>query len=758
MDTRWVIATVLTTTLVACSDDDAKLQAPLALLTQQLTEGVIFEAYEAPLEAAGGVVPYTWSIAAGELPVGLKLDGARITGRPTRVGTSTLTVRVIDAAQASATHELPIRIAAVELEPLENECRSGIQVALVDGTATYMARLPDEPTDDRAAACGTDDGDAWVYFNLELDDQSHVEIRVAGDVLAALGDQCPLDEQGTQVCGNALDLTLHPGTYRVGVFGDPSTLFELTITARPRQIDPNAEGTCTNPIEVTLARGQNDLMGDFDDLDANEVRRVCDGIDRRDIVYQLTVNERSALLLDAQDDLHFAFIDGDCESNARSCGDNSEQLFIDDVAPGTYTLILEERNNHHAYHMRITRFDYVPRPANDRCEGAEVLDLSSGPARVSGRWLGAAPESGAGCGGQRARFYSVTLDEPASLDITDANDDSAIQILEGCGGAELACNNRDVCPASLDAGTYVIRVSHAYNDRFFGSFDLTVARGEAVPRPTNDTCATAEVVTPSEGVASVSGAMLYAEPDPVAPQCGSSSRGDVYYALTLAERSDVSLRTADNSGLSASLFSGSCTNPTGGVCLDRLGSTQTWFSVPAGPLYIALERGGSSSELECNGSRGSFELDIDVQPSPPAPPNDTCASPTVITFTGGHGSIAAAHGTTVGAANDLDPLTCPADSEQPTGLDVFYEIVVPVASKLRVTPTNVSEDMSVSLHSLSCGDTGALACGSSSGGDGFETTFGVPAGSYFLRVEQVGRFGDTVTPADFTYAIELLAP
>jgi len=53
--------------------------------------------------AAGGVKPYKWSIQAGALPPGLALStGGSTTGKPTKVGTFSFSVRVDDSAGVAA--------------------------------------------------------------------------------------------------------------------------------------------------------------------------------------------------------------------------------------------------------------------------------------------------------------------------------------------------------------------------------------------------------------------------------------------------------------------------------------------------------------------------------------------------------------------------------------------------------------------------------------------------------------------------------
>jgi hypothetical protein len=70
--------------------------------------------YTATLDAAGGKSPYTWSIVAGGLPAGTKLDAASgaIFGTPTASGSFSFTVQVTDSASATASKTFTIAVAA----------------------------------------------------------------------------------------------------------------------------------------------------------------------------------------------------------------------------------------------------------------------------------------------------------------------------------------------------------------------------------------------------------------------------------------------------------------------------------------------------------------------------------------------------------------------------------------------------------------------------------------------------------------------
>ena len=52
---------------------------------------------------SGGVGPFTWTVAAGQLPPGVVLTGGHLDGTPTTAGTFTFTIKATDSAGNQAT-------------------------------------------------------------------------------------------------------------------------------------------------------------------------------------------------------------------------------------------------------------------------------------------------------------------------------------------------------------------------------------------------------------------------------------------------------------------------------------------------------------------------------------------------------------------------------------------------------------------------------------------------------------------------------
>ena len=86
---------------------------PVVITTTSLLAGALNAAYTKTLKAAGGTLPYDWSLASGSLPPGLTLSGETISGTPTATGTFNFVVQVTDAGNPmqTATQSLSIAIA-----------------------------------------------------------------------------------------------------------------------------------------------------------------------------------------------------------------------------------------------------------------------------------------------------------------------------------------------------------------------------------------------------------------------------------------------------------------------------------------------------------------------------------------------------------------------------------------------------------------------------------------------------------------------
>ncbi len=111
---------------------------PLTITTTSLPAATVGTAYITDLSALGGMPPYTWSIAAGDLPDGLTLTASSgvISGIPTTVGTFNFTAQV-SAGDDSVTRPLSIAVS----QPSVTIWPSNPTPTIVDGGDTAAVEL-----------------------------------------------------------------------------------------------------------------------------------------------------------------------------------------------------------------------------------------------------------------------------------------------------------------------------------------------------------------------------------------------------------------------------------------------------------------------------------------------------------------------------------------------------------------------------------------------------------------------------------------
>jgi hypothetical protein len=127
-------------------------------LPRDVDHGSCGDGYAFALEARNGTPPYAWSVAGGALPPGLSIDSSgQIAGEPLAEGSFSVTVRVTDAAGASADRLLTIDVSEggerprIAVTPAAI-CPSGYSLAL-DRTFSSYSWLPDGQTSPTIPVC-----------------------------------------------------------------------------------------------------------------------------------------------------------------------------------------------------------------------------------------------------------------------------------------------------------------------------------------------------------------------------------------------------------------------------------------------------------------------------------------------------------------------------------------------------------------------------------------------------------------------------
>ena len=123
----------------------------LTITTTSLPGGFVGGPYAATLAASNGVAPYTWSLPSGTLPLGLTFQSATglISGTPTQVGTTDLTVQVTDSEVTPATAEtqlsLTVTAPSISADPttlsISKPGSSGTTTLTVSGFVTSQIKF-----------------------------------------------------------------------------------------------------------------------------------------------------------------------------------------------------------------------------------------------------------------------------------------------------------------------------------------------------------------------------------------------------------------------------------------------------------------------------------------------------------------------------------------------------------------------------------------------------------------------------------------
>lgn len=101
-------ALALVLLLAGCAEQLAAPAEPLRLLRPSWGDAYAGEAFDGALRPTGGLRPYRFELASGDLPGGLRLEGGRIVGTPTEPGRSRFTVSVSDGNLSQALFELEL--------------------------------------------------------------------------------------------------------------------------------------------------------------------------------------------------------------------------------------------------------------------------------------------------------------------------------------------------------------------------------------------------------------------------------------------------------------------------------------------------------------------------------------------------------------------------------------------------------------------------------------------------------------------------
>lgn len=764
---RWTLvfaAGALTT--VSCSDDETTNEpapTPLTIGTSQAADAIIDRLYQLDVVVFGGVPPYMWEVSGAPAGLAIDSDTGLISGTPAEDGDFTLDVLVTDSTGAQAEIELALTVTSEDPEPppmlLDGPCDAPIALVPRSRLVTLFGRLPG--TTSSSILCGGGDR-ASAYFSLELDARSDVRLGITSESDVAIGrplDGCPPLRIVDDECNRVLSDTLPAGTQRFLLFGDPGAEISMTVEVEPNA-GPSGPPTCEAPALVDLSNGPAMLMGDWTDaMDVQSATGCGIAAPGPEVVYQIDLAEAADLVITAGN-VRAYLRSADCDAGPEIiCEQGFGPIRLPNLAPGTYFLFLE-RSSAQNYQVQVEAEPPTPPAANFSCATAEQLNLANGPATIVGDFSNVPDfDSGSMCGiASVGRYYRFSLTAPGTVNLSETPQQLEAELLSGTCDVltDLACadfSDRGICSPNLPAGDYVLRLS-PFADTANPSYDLTLSTGASQPVPTNQTCATAEVITSTR--AEVTASTVNANDDVALGMCHSDAAGDLFYRLDLAENADVEIdMLGGNTRFIYAIYSGACGNLVQLECGAGF-SPLTALNVPAGPVTIVVEpRVIFNEPYACSDqAQQDFQMLVTAVPRLGAPSNDSCATPTVVAFPRGVGSAEVVSGTTRGATDTFSSVVCPVGTSSTTvntpGSDVVYALDVPAAARLRVEVLGADTATRVSLLTACDGTGGALLCDSF--GNAFETETRLAAGRYFVRVDH----GLGSTPSDFFLIATLL--
>ena len=376
-----------------------------------------------------------------------------------------------------------------------------------------------------------------------------------------------------------------------------------------------------------------------------------------------------------------------------------------------------------AINVTVTLEEATVAPSNDACSTAKLLTFdANGVATERGNTtlasnnnVGADPAPSCSYTAKddgRDVVYRMVLSSPKDVQITASREGSStvspvvyVRKPGACNSPntvdELGCNsslNGDQATANLGlrnlaAGEYFIWVDSALQTG--GRFRLEVRTSDPLPIPPNDTCAGAQTLTFTGGVAAVTGDTRGAFDSPEsplgsAPTCGNGDGYDVVYSFQLTQPQDVIVEVTPT-GASPSLRPTVYLRPLAacesGLTNDELAcAAATSVGSPVTQRLSSLGAGSYALWVDSpSGAAGSFQLEVRLETPQPPPSNDVCSGAQALSFSNGVASVIGSTGTATNSQNGVTN-TAPSCSSGAgsQGRDVVYSVTPATAAPLSV--------------------------------------------------------------------------
>jgi hypothetical protein len=524
-----------------------------------------------------------------------------------------------------------------------------------------------------------------------------------------------------------------------------------------------ANDVCTTATAVTAGANAYDSTSSTDD----GLNATCAflGEDNADIWFVYTAPAGvTSIIVDtgagAIPDTTLAIYD-ECGGTELACDDDSDPNGLRSRINGFPVVAGED------YFIRAASWDTEPGGAGvltitentapaapgDVCSTALAINAASSPVSFDTSASGFNPNAAATCGFGTAAsndiFYAYTaaLTGQTTLSFCGSGYDTVVQVLDGCGGAVIVCND-DFCALQSQVSflttagaTYIVQVDGYNGANGAGSFTITETPAVA---PSNDGCSTASVAVAGSNPFT----NTFATNDGLVASCaflGGPDQNDLWWVYTPTTSGFVQFDTLGSIDLDDTTLS--IYDECGGTeiaCNDDAGAgllSRIVLSVTAGEDYFVRVASFDGS------TTGGGDLAITEGVAPP-PANDLCTS--AIAFTGSTASPI-----------NFDTTLAESEGTNPcggAGPDIFYAYTASASGTALVSLCGSTFDTTLQVYD-GCGGVPVGGCSDDDCGAQSEVTICVTAGTtYIIQVDGfggasgVGQLTVTETPGSGTVA------
>lgn len=567
--------------------------------------------------------------------------------------------------------------------------------------------------------------------------------------------------------------------------------------------------TCGTPKLVGLPKVGEELTFDADTLqgidDASGSCNLLGG--GKELVYRLSIPAATTVTITAARPAGslanpVLYVRGSpCDTAAEIACSNLpapnavETVTLSNKPAGDYFLFVEGVGAN----VGVTQVTLKVSVGNDDCDGAQALAFTGAVATATGNTNAATNSNskddaspscsptGASDGQDLVYSYTLTQARDVNVTVTPGNNSNLkpVAYVRKAGTCtstsvadELGCFSTGAEPAETPAvvelfnqpaGTYFVFVDGAQSSS--GSFVLDVTLSPPTAAPANDVCAGATPLTFVGSVAVASGDTKAATNGnahgDATPSCSAQAADtgrDVVFSYTLTAAKDVEITVtpkATSPGFFPVAYVRKPNACASAVLSDQVGCVSTTGQASSGPLKFTLyNQPAGTYSLFIDGedsTYGAFDIDIALGGPTLPQPNDSCASPTVLTVGG-----APVAGNNTIAFDDMSESSNPPYSEACDfyswhGKDLVYQFTAGTTGTVHIEVDPQSSDFDPGIMVLT-GTCSAASCVSANdrdlSGETEELELAVVAGqTYYLVVDNFSNSGFNGTGA-FTISVK----